>query len=254
VTAAVLAALAVWCATSPPRRLPRQARERRSAVALVLVGATAAAVGLTLGALRPTVLLLIGLGVAGAFRRLWRDGRQARAAAVTRDRVLECCDLLAVELASGRPPGSALVQASEVWPALAPVASTQTLGGDVVGAMRRLSTEPGAEGLRLVAAAWRVSHRTGRGLADALARVADGLRAARAADRVVQGELASARATARLVAALPLLTLAMATGNGGEPVTFLIGSPIGLGCLAGGLALGFTGLAWIDRIARDVHR
>ena len=221
---------------------------------VVLVGAAAAAVGLTLGAPRPTVLLLIALGVAAAIRRLWRDGRRARAAAVTRDRVLECCDLLAAELASGRPPGSALAQASEVWPALAPVASSHALGGDVAGAMHRLSAEPGAEGLRLVAAAWQVSHRTGRGLADALARVADGLRATRATDRVVQGELASARATARLVAALPLLTLAMATGTGGDPVTFLIDSPLGLGCLAGGLALGFSGLAWIDRIARDVHR
>jgi tight adherence protein B len=120
--------------------------------------------------------------------------------------------------------------------------------------MHRLSAEPGAEGLRLVAAAWQVSHRTGRGLADALARVADGLRATRATDRVVQGELASARATARLVAALPLLTMAMATGAGADPVTFLIASPLGLGCLAGGLALGFSGLAWIDRLARDVHR
>ena len=252
-TAAVLAALAAWCATTPPVRLPRPAAERRTPVMVVLVGAAAAA-GLMLGAPRPTVLLLIGLGVTGATRRLWRDGRRAHAATITRDRVLECCDLLAAELASGRPPGPALAQASEVWPALAPVATSHALGGDVAGAMHRLSAEPGAEGLRLAAAAWQVSHRTGRGLADALARVADGLRATRATDRVVQGELASARATARLVAALPLLTMAMATGAGADPVTFLIASPLGLGCLAGGLALGFSGLAWIDRLARDVHR
>jgi tight adherence protein B len=253
-TAAVLAALAAWCATTPPRRLPRPAAERRTPVLVVLVGAAAAAVGLMLGAPGPTVLLLIGLGVTGAIRRLWRNGRRAHAAAITRDRVLECCDLLAAELASGRPPGSAFAQASEVWPALAPVATSHALGGDVAGAMHRLSAEPGAEGLRLVAAAWQVSHRTGRGLADALARVADGLRATRATDRVVQGELASARATARLVAALPLLTMVMATGAGADPVTFLIDSPLGLGCLAGGLAFGFVGLAWIDRIARDVQR
>jgi tight adherence protein B len=253
-TAAVLAALAAWCATTPPRRLPRPAAERRTPVLVVLVGAAAAAVGLMLGAPGPTVLLLIGLGVTGAIRRLWRNGRRAHAAAITRDRVLECCDLLAAELASGRPPGSAFALASEVWPALAPVATSHALGGDVAGAMHRLSAEPGAEGLRLVAAAWQVSHRTGRGLADALARVADGLRATRATDRVVQGELASARATARLVAALPLLTMVMATGAGADPVTFLIDSPLGLGCLAGGLAFGFVGLAWIDRIARDVQR
>ena len=33
------------------------------------------------------------------------------------------------------------------------------------------------------------------------------------------------------------------------PVAFLLGHPLGLACLAGGLLFGFTGLWWIEAIA-----
>jgi tight adherence protein B len=210
--------------------------------------------GTTLGAPLPTAVGLVLGAVAWGVVRLWRGRVAFRAQVATRERVLETCELLAAELAAGQPPAAALAQAAEAWPEFAPVAQTSQYGGDVAAALRRVAATPGAAGLTLVAAAWQVAHRTGHGLADALNRVAASLREARATDRVVRGELASARATARLVGALPVLALAIGTGSGGDPVGFLFGTPIGLACLAGGLALLLAGVAWIDRIAADVGR
>jgi tight adherence protein B len=212
-------------------------------------------VALVAGSPRLAALAAIATAGGAAGLRLWRSRRAASEAARTRDLVLDCCEALAAELASGQPPGTALVHAARTWSPLLTVAQAYAYGGDVPASLRRVAAdEPGAEELRLVAAAWQVAHLTGQGLAEALARVGAGLRDARATRRVVAGELASARATARLVGALPVVALAMGTGSGGDPVGFLVGTPLGIACLAGGLAIETAGLVWIERIAADVSR
>jgi tight adherence protein B len=185
---------------------------------------------------------------------LWRRRAETAAAEQTARRMLEACDLVAGELAAGRTGEAALAEAADAWPALRPVADASRLGGDVPEALRSLARTPGADGLRLLAGAWMVSHRTGAGLAVSTRRVADAVRLDQATRRVVRGELASARATARLVAVLPVVALLMGSGAGADPWTFLLGTPLGLACLASGLAIGFAGLWWIELIAREVDR
>ncbi|WP_148616224.1 type II secretion system F family protein [Nocardioides rubriscoriae] len=255
--AAAAAALAVPGRPRSPAPESAEGRGPRSQTLGPVGVAGALVVGLLFvgrGSPRLVVLGVVLVAACLAGRRLWRARAARLAAGATAARVLETCESLAAELAAGRPSALALDRAAEDWPALGPVAEAHRVGADVPAAWRSLAERPGAADLRVVAAAWQVAHRTGEGLADTLDRVALGLRDAQATRRVVEGELASARATARLVAALPLLALSMGNGAGGDPWGFLLTTPVGLGCLALGIAFAFAGLAWIEALAREVDR
>jgi tight adherence protein B len=198
------------------------------------------------------VVIVAVAGWAGA--TLLRRRRAARAGQDTSVRLLEACEQLTGELAAGQPPSAALEHCAGQWPLLTPVAEAFRVGADVPAAWREVARRPGADDLRLVAAAWQVSHRTGAGLAGALEHVTADLRARHATRRVVAGELASARATARLMAVLPLGALTLGSGTGGDPWGFLLGHPVGLACLALGLGFALAGLTWIESLARQVDR
>ncbi len=195
------------------------------------------------------VLLAAGAGLA----RLRGRRRHRSSIAATRLRVLEVCEELSAELAAGRTAEEALGRAAAGWPPLEPAARAQRLSGDVPAALRAVAAGPGAGDLVPVAAAWHVAHRTGEGLADAVGRVAVELRARRSLRRVVDGELASARATSRLVAALPAGALLLGSGAGGSPWRFLLDTPAGVACLAAGIGLALAGLAWIEAIAAGIE-
>lgn len=248
-----LVGLAAWLAQPSPRAGPRARPGGRVALlATAVLGGWATTTGLL-----PGRWLAVGLVLLGAIVGVVRLGRglaARRARGVTARQMVEACEVVAAELAAGRPAGAALERACSAWPGLAPVAEAHALGSDVAEALRRQAVLPGAEDLRVVAAAWQVAHHSGHGLATAVERVARGIRSRHRSLRVVESELASARATARLVALLPVAALAMGSGAGGSPWGFLLGTTPGLLCLGAGLALGLAGLAWIEGIADRVDR
>ncbi len=250
--AALMAAAAAWLVIRPPPGAATAPGPRSSSAPAPTLVVVASATVFATSVVGPAALVAGAAAIAG--RAVLRARERRRAAADTAARVLDACELMSAELGAGQPPGVALRRAAEGWPTLAPVAEAAELGGDVTQALRRLASEPGAADLRALAGAWALAHRSGAGLADALDRVVASIRADRALSRVVEGELASARATARLVAGLPVVVLLLGNGGGGSAIGFLFRTPLGLVCLAAGLALGLSGLWWIERIAAQVTR
>lgn len=246
--APVLAFAAVWLIWRPPADQDLPVRS------LVVGPVVLAGPVVVLSLPASTVMLgLVGaLAASGAVllhrRRLERARARARSA-----QVQGFCEELSAELTAGLPASLALEGVVARWPDLTPVASTARLGGSVPDTLRELATRPGADDLRLVAAAWQVAQRGGAGLAAALESVAASLAERQRTRRVVASELASARSTARLMAGLPVFTLAMGSGAGGDPVTFLFTTTAGLVCLATGCVLALAGLWWIEAIAAGVE-
>lgn len=171
------------------------------------------------------------------------------AAAAHRLAVVQACEALRGELTSGQPLVRALERTAESWPLLAPAARAARLGGDVPAMLRTTGSAPGAEGLGRLADAWTICSTTGGGLAFAVGRVLDTVRSEQAVFAQVQAELAGARATARMVGALPVVVLLAAQGLEARPWDFLLGTTAGVACLLAGAALVMAGISWIERIA-----
>lgn len=101
---------------------------------------------------------------------------------------------------------------------------------------------------RLARAAVRLADRTGAPLAELLERVeAD----ARAADRglaAAAAQAAGARATAWLLAGLPLGGIGLGYAIGVDPVAVLLHTPVGGGSAVAAVALQLGGLLWAERL------
>jgi tight adherence protein B len=231
------------------------ARTRRSGAGrsgavllLVTVGVTGWAVS-SAGTGTGLVVVLVAAASALAAARMAASSRRVDEAARRRRAVVDFCEALVGELRAGQPVLGALERSVPVWPEAGSVLAAARLDGDLAGELRLLSRSPGAECLAHLAAAWDLCAATGGGLSAAAGQVLESARADAAALRQVEGEVSSARATARLVAGLPLVVLSAGEGLGARPWAFLLGTAPGVACLAAGLALVLAGLTWIERIA-----
>lgn len=183
----------------------------------------------------------IGIGPASRRRR-----------ASERLRVIQALGALAAELEAGQPPGAALVRAGgrpTVWPV------TQTavrMAGDVVEALGVDAQEHAV--LRQLAACWQVGAETGAGLAASVGRLAATARAAEDVRVDLEGQLAGPRATARMLALLPLVGIGFGMMLGSDPLAWLLGTTPGRLCLLAGAVLTMVGTFWTGRIAARVER
>jgi tight adherence protein B len=219
-------------------------------ITLLVAGVLATWVSVS-GLLTGTELGVAAVAAAAglAVVRAVASGRRAEEARQRRRAVVDFCEALVGELRAGQPVLVALERSAAVWPEVGPAVSAARLDADLPAALRRLAKAPGADALDHLAAAWQLCAATGGGLTVTAGQVLEAVRGDAAALRQVEGEASSARATARLVAMLPVVVLTAGQGLGSRPWAFLLGTPVGVVCLAGGVTLVLAGLTWIDRIA-----
>lgn len=231
-------------ATAPARIRTLRTPTRPTRVPLLPVAAALAAV--TLG---PAAAVAV-LGVTAAVRAVVRRAAAARLARDTRAAIPDLCRTVAAELRAGAPPPAALARAAaDAPPALADhvrrVAALAHLGTDPPP--DRWTAAPGTDDLAALAALWSVAGDTGAGLADGVDRLADALAAEERRRADTAAQLAGPRASAAVLAGLPVLGLALAAVLGAQPLRFLT-SPAGMACGLGAVALDAAGVWWVRRL------
>jgi tight adherence protein B len=248
------AALLCWPAVARLTRLRGSREHRRPDVAALTGGragtvataVVAGAVGLLLSTIVVGALAAVCGGAAGRALR----HRSLAAAAERRSRALvEALGVLAAELRAGRPLEEATATAVDGCPdpatahALGPVLR---LGEPPPGPA---ADEP-TRALVRIAAAVRLSAHTGCSLAGVVTAVEDDLRARLRAAQELRSAVAGPRASATVLAGLPVLGLLMGSGVGADPWRVLTTTGTGTLLLVVGVALELAGTAWSARLVR----
>ena len=249
---AVLLAAALLVAAPPPGSRLGHARRRRHGGWIAAWLALSAAAGIALCAPPPLTLAIAVLaGVAERRRRRWIADRRLR----DESRALTAgLEVLVGELGVGAHPLRAFsVAAAEspggVGDSLRAVATRAQLGADVAAGLRSAATDSSVPAYwERLAICWTVAAEHGLSMST-LIRAAhrDILDRQRFADRVQAG-LAGARATAAILAGLPILGVALGELIGADSARFLLGGGSGGWFLLVGVGLIGSGVAWANRI------
>jgi tight adherence protein B len=256
--AALLLSLALLALPPSPRRRLTPARIHRRPVGgrRGVAGLAACALAAAAVLLPPTAVLagaVVGATVGLRYRRRRRIRR-----AMAEGRALETAlDVLVGELRVGSHPVRAFqVAASEtpatagaVAAALRAVAARARLGADVTAGLRaaaRSSALP-AQWDRL-AVCWQLASDGGLAIATLMRTAQRDLTERQRFSARVSAGMAGARATATILAGLPVLGVLLGQLIGARPLRFLLGGHTGGGLLVIGSMLACAGLLWSDRI------
>jgi tight adherence protein B len=253
---ALAAALMTLPSTSRPRLVAAGLIERRNILQRQSRGVLPSLVAIAaLAALVVPVAVVLAGATVGATLLLRRRRLTARRR-IERERVaLETAlDVLVGELRAGAHPVAAFHSAATealgtVGASFEAVAARAVLGADVAAGLRDVaaaSARP-AHWERL-AICWELAQKHGVAMAPLMrAAQRDIVERARFDAKVAAG-MAGARATATVLAALPLAGVALGELIGAHPVRFLVGSEAGGWLLLVGAVLACCGLLWSDRI------
>ena len=228
---------------------PRSAVPTTGPLLIGAVGCTTAVVGAVLST---ALVAVLAAGCAALAVRAWAGRRRTAAEDTAVAALTEALGVMAAELRSGRSLEAA------TGAAVAACASADEECARALATALRAPGAPSAGGgpfdraLARVSGAVLLSARTGCSLAAVLGAVEEDLRARRGQQLELQSATAGARASATLLAALPLLGLAMGNGVGADPWGVLTSTGTGQLLLVAGVVLEVAGLAWSGRLVRRV--
>ncbi len=253
--AAPLLSLALLALPPPPRRrVARTARARWRPAGRRGVPYLAACAVVAVAILLPATAFLAVVAVGATASLRYRRRRRARRAAkegATREAAL---DVLVGELRVGSHPVRAFhVAAAEsagaVAASLRAVAARARLGADVTAGLRaaaRPSALP-AQWDRL-AVCWQLASDQGLAIATLMRAAQRDIAERQRFSARVAASMAGARATATILAGLPVLGVLLGQLIGARPLGFLLGGHAGGWLLVVGSTLACGGLLWSDRI------
>lgn len=191
----------------------------------------------------------------------WRAAVRRRQATAQLAELVDVLGLLVADLRVGAHPATAAAAAASagdgpVYSILESVAAGARLGARVpVLLHQHAAAEPGiADGLSRLASAWDLAERHGMGLAELVDAVRADLDARLRLGGEVRAQLAGPRATAGVLAGLPLLGVVLGEGVGAGPLRVLADTGVGQVLLVVGTALVCAGTAWSDRIMAGAAR
>ncbi|MFI9008947.1 type II secretion system F family protein [Actinosynnema sp. NPDC053489] len=190
---------------------------------------------------------LLGATVWRTYREAVRQREELAASAALADGL----KAFVAELRSGAHPAKAATGAAEdaeppATEVLSAIAATSARGGDVEAA---LADFPDA---RQLARAWRLSAVHGVPLADVLDAVRRDLDRRSAFAGQVHARMAGPRASAAVLAGLPLFGVVLGELGGAGPLAVLSGTLPGQVLLVAGVVLICAGLRWSGRLTRQV--
>ncbi len=263
VAALFLAVALVVLSSSPRRRLtpPVPARRRVPPAGARWIGRICGCVGCAgvAAAVLLPVTTVLAAAVLGATATVRRRRRRRNRRAAEEGRALETAlDVLVGELRVGSHPVQAFGVAADetdgtVAASLRAVAARARLGADVAAGLRTAASSSAlpAHWDRL-AVCWQLASDQGLAVATLMrAAQRDIAERQRFSARVASG-LAGARATAAILAGLPVLGVALGQLIGARPLSFLLSGHLGGWLLVVGLTLACGGLLWADQITDRV--
>ncbi|BBX75866.1 type II secretion system F family protein [Mycobacterium shinjukuense] len=238
---------------SPRRRLkPAVPSPRRVGAGWVICLAACVAVGVVVLLPLTNVLAVAVMGATVSLR--YRRRRRLRRASNEGRALHAALDVLVGELRVGAHPVPAFGVAADeaegpVAAALRAVAARARLGADVSAGLRAAARSSALPGYwERLAVCWQLASDHGLAIATLMRAAQRDIAERQRFSAMVTSRMAGARATAAILAGLPVLGLLLGQLFGARPLNFLLTGRAGGWLLVIGVTLACGGLLWADRI------